>query len=250
MEAVDTGALKRVADEEEEPQKAGGVKKGRVSFRERWGLTGELSHSEGSGSSPVFPQLSPNEWLYLRGDVSSPDGSTRGGRRKGVRMGENEMSYFYRSCGFVLLCSPHLLFLPMQVSLSIVSLNVRSMRSASRLRMVLAYLENLKADIIFLQECALPFRASYREWERRCPHGPSVWSGSNENRADGVAVLVHNKGVEVVGHTVVKPGRAALVSFCFGGVVFRAINVYAPVVRQDRFEGGVVGKKIKLKVSL
>ena len=83
MEALETGVLKRVAEEEEEPQKEGGVKKGRVSFRERWGLMGQLSDSEGSGSSPVFPQLPPNEWPYLKGDASSPDGSTKVGPEKG-----------------------------------------------------------------------------------------------------------------------------------------------------------------------
>ncbi|KAJ8352503.1 hypothetical protein SKAU_G00239790 [Synaphobranchus kaupii] len=44
--------------------------------------------------------------------------------------------------------------------------------------------------------------ASLKEWERRWLQGPSLWSGSEENRSDGEAVLVHNSQVEVTGSMV------------------------------------------------
>ena len=124
----------------------------------------------------------------------------------------------------------------MEVTLSVATLNVRSIKTAMRAQQVMGFLETVKADIICLQECGLPFRSSYGEWERRWPHGPSVWSGSDNNRADGVAVLTHNSLVRVVGHTVVEPGRVLVVSLSFGGVAFRVVNVYAPALKQDRFQ--------------
>ncbi|KAJ8353021.1 hypothetical protein AAFF_G00121140 [Aldrovandia affinis] len=87
----------------------------------------------------------------------------------------------------------------MQKHISVATLNVRSLRSELRAQSVLTFLEGVSADIICLQECGLPFRSSYGEWERKWPLGPSLWSGSEENPADGVAVLVRNRGVEVVG---------------------------------------------------
>ncbi|KAJ8349186.1 hypothetical protein AAFF_G00183440 [Aldrovandia affinis] len=92
----------------------------------------------------------------------------------------------------------------MQEHISVATLNVRSLRSELRAQSVLTFLEGVSADIICLQECGLPFRSSYGEWERKWPHGPSLWSGSEENPADGVAILVRNRGVEVVGSTVDK----------------------------------------------
>ena len=124
----------------------------------------------------------------------------------------------------------------MEVTLSVATLNVRSIKTAMRAQQVMGFLETVKADIICLQECGLPFRSSYGEWERRWPHGPSMWSGSDNNRADGVAVLTHNSLVRVVGHTVVEPGRVLVVSLSFGGVAFRVVNVYAPALKQDRFQ--------------
>ena len=75
------------------------------------------------------------------------------------------------------------------VALSVATVNVRSMRSVSRAQSVLAFLGGVQADIICLQECWLPFW-SYRPWEKRWPHGPSLWSGSDDNKCDGVAVLI------------------------------------------------------------
>ena len=69
---------------------------------------------------------------------------------------------------------------PQHVTLSVATVNVRSMRSVSRAQSVLAFLGGVQADIICLQECWLPFRRSYRPWEKRWPHGPSLWSGSDE----------------------------------------------------------------------
>ncbi|KAJ8358250.1 hypothetical protein AAFF_G00020050 [Aldrovandia affinis] len=124
----------------------------------------------------------------------------------------------------------------MQEHISVATLNVRSLRSELRAQSVLTFLEGVSADIICLQECGLPFRSSYGEWERKWPHGPSLWSGSEENPADGVAILVRNRGVEVVGSTVVCCGRALLVSLSFHGVLFHLLNVYCSPQKQARWE--------------
>ena len=81
----------------------------------------------------------------------------------------------------------------MSSEFKIATLNVRSFRSAVRAQTVLTYLGTVEADVICLQECSLPFRSSYEEWKRRWPHGPSFWSGSEENRADSVTVLVQGR---------------------------------------------------------
>ena len=56
-----------------------------------------------------------------------------------------------------------------------------------------------------------------------------------ECRADGVAVLVKNSRVMVKEHTVVCPGRARSVNFCFCGINSNALNAYAPVEKQARW---------------
>ncbi|XP_061119290.1 tol-Pal system protein TolA-like [Conger conger] len=78
MEAAQAGVMKRLADEVVGPEKESGVKKGRVSFRERWGLLAGESDSEPTASSPVFPQLSPNEWPYLGVDPPTTGGAPGG----------------------------------------------------------------------------------------------------------------------------------------------------------------------------
>lgn len=86
------------------------------------------------------------------------------------------------------------------MTLHISTLNVRSVRSGVRAQTVLSFLKSFKSDVFLLQECALPFLKNYREWEK-WPQGTSIWSGSNENRADGVAILINNPLVQVKGST-------------------------------------------------
>ena len=42
------------------------------------------------------------------------------------------------------------------------------------------------------------------KWEQMWSHGPSVWSGSNNNKNDGVAVLIKNPHVLVKGRTIIE----------------------------------------------
>ena len=119
--------------------------------------------------------------------------------------------------------------------LSAATVNVRSMRSVSRAQSVLAFLGGVQADIICLQECWLPFRRSYRLWEKHWLHGPSLWSGSNENKCDGIAVLIKNKMVGMVESTIVRCGRILKVVLRFCGVTINVLNVYSPQ-RQSRWE--------------
>lgn len=88
---------------------------------------------------------------------------------------------------------PYLSFLTvLLMTLTLSTLNVRSVRSQLRAKTILSFLQTQNCDIWLLQECALPFMKNYRKWEEQWPHSTSLWSGSNQNRADGVAVLIKN----------------------------------------------------------
>ena len=76
----EAGPLKRLAEEGEGPEER--AKRGRGGMRERWGLIGSLSDSDTGGSSPVFPQTSPNQQPFA-GDLSSSPGSTVGEEKDG-----------------------------------------------------------------------------------------------------------------------------------------------------------------------
>ncbi len=51
---------------------------------------------------------------------------------------------------------------------------------------------------------------NYRELEEL-----SIWSGSNFNKNDGVAILINNLNILVKGSTVVRDGRALLANLTF-----------------------------------
>ena len=112
------------------------------------------------------------------------------------------------------------------MSLTISSINVRSVRTPTRAQSVLSLLNNIKSDVFLLQECALPFLQTYRDWEQRWAAGPSLWSGSHYSRADGVAILIKNPHILVKGSTVVREGRALLAQLTFLGRDFNILNVY------------------------
>ncbi|XP_028823024.1 uncharacterized protein LOC114779014 [Denticeps clupeoides] len=106
----------------------------------------------------------------------------------------------------------------------ITTLNVRSIKSMVRAQSILSFLSAINADIFLLQECSLPFFKSYKKWENLWAHGPSIRSGSNENKADGV--LCKNPHIEVKGSTVVRPGRVLLTHLTFLDRDFKVLNVY------------------------
>lgn len=75
------------------------------------------------------------------------------------------------------------------MALTFSTINVRSVRTKMRAQSVLSFLNTVTSDVILLQECAIPFLKAYNQWQDMWPQ-PSIWSGSNENKNDGVAVLV------------------------------------------------------------
>lgn len=66
--------------------------------------------------------------------------------------------------------------------------------------------------------------------------GPSIWSGSNLNKNDGVAILIKNPNILVKGSTVVREGRALLANLNFLGIDFNVLNVYGFTGKNDRYE--------------
>ena len=65
---------------------------------------------------------------------------------------------------------------------------------------------------------------------------PSIWSGSNENKNDGVAILINNPHILVEGSTVVREGRALLANLTFNGQAFNLLNIYGFNDKHDRYD--------------
>ena len=103
-----------------------------------------------------------------------------------------------------------------------------------RAQSVLSFLERFNSDVFLLQECGLPFLSSYSKWEDKWQHGPALWSGSNFNKNDGVAILIKTPQVVMKGSTVVVGGRALLANCTFMGRDFNVLNVYGFNDKHDR----------------
>ncbi|XP_047659653.1 uncharacterized protein LOC125139491 [Tachysurus fulvidraco] len=67
-------------------------------------------------------------------------------------------------------------------------------------------------------------------------HLPSLWSGSNFNRSDGVAILIKNPHILVKGSTVVRAGRALIANLTFLGSDFNVLNIYGFTDKNSRYE--------------
>lgn len=124
----------------------------------------------------------------------------------------------------------------LMTTLTIATLNVRSVRSLIRVQSILSFLSTLPADMFLLQECAIPFFKNYNKWAEEWPYGPSMWSGSNSNKADGVALLVKNPHLLVMGSTVVRDGRILLINASFLGREFKVLNIYGHAEKNDRYD--------------
>lgn len=121
------------------------------------------------------------------------------------------------------------------MTITLSTINVRSVKSRVRATSILSCLKSFNSDVFLLQECCLPFLTSYRDWEGLWPL-PSVWSGSNENKNDGVAILINNPLVLVKGSTVVRDGRALLTHLSFMGQDFKLLNIYGFNNKHDRYD--------------
>ena len=144
---------------------------------------------------------------------------------KGTKLPQTVFSLLMHSC----------LLNTILMILTFSTLNVRSVKSRVRAQTILSFLNNFKSDVFLLQECALPFLKNYRIWEEKWPH-KSLWSGSNENRNDGVAILIKNPSILVKGSTVVRDGRALLAHLTFMGRDFNLLNIYGFNNKNDRHD--------------
>ena len=79
------------------------------------------------------------------------------------------------------------------------------------------------------------FSKEYTQWEEKWPH-KSIWSGSNENKNDVVAILIKNPSILVKGSTVVRDGRALLAHLTFMGRDFNLLNIYGHNDKNDRYD--------------
>ena len=129
----------------------------------------------------------------------------------------------------------YLLLLTVLMTLTFSTINVRSVKSVIRAQTVLSFLNSFKSDVFLIQECGLPFLTHYRKWEKLWPL-TSIWSGSNENRNDGVAILLKNPLIQVKGSTVVRDGRAILAHLSFMGKDFKLLNIYGFNDKNDRYD--------------
>jgi exonuclease III len=130
----------------------------------------------------------------------------------------------------------HTLLTILLMALTISTINVRSVKSNIRAQSVLSFLKTFKSDVFLLQECGLPFLTNYRKWEEIWTPGHSIWSGSNFNKNDGVAILIKNPNILVKGSTVVRDGRAILANLTFLGKDFNILNVYGFTDKNNRYE--------------
>ena len=121
------------------------------------------------------------------------------------------------------------------MTLTFSTINVRSVKSRVRAQSVLSFLSSFKSDVFLIQECGLPFLKQYKQWEEMWPQA-SIWSGSNENKNDGVAILIKNPHVLVKGSTVVRSGRALLAHLTFMGQDFNLLNIYGFNEKNDRYD--------------
>ncbi|KAJ7988617.1 hypothetical protein DPEC_G00311070 [Dallia pectoralis] len=64
--------------------------------------------------------------------------------------------------------------------------------------------------------------------------GDSEWSGSNVDRADGVAILLKNPNIHFTKITYTDPGRLIVAEISYHNTKVKLINVYAPTNQQER----------------
>lgn len=101
---------------------------------------------------------------------------------------------------------------------------------------VFSYLHNADHDICLLQECNIRFRLDYKQLEDRWTYGQSIWSGDNNNKSSGVAILFRGNDLKVLKTQEVVNGRLIYADVKLDNICFRVINVYCPTDLQGRKE--------------
>lgn len=122
----------------------------------------------------------------------------------------------------------------MLATLTVTTVNVRSIQDHKKRADVFSHISSLKSDIICIQECNLPHQQHYTELQQEWRFGGSVWSGSNIARADGVAILLRNPNIKIISTSTPVPGRLITATLKVNNSIVKIINVYAPTNQQER----------------
>lgn len=72
---------------------------------------------------------------------------------------------------------------------------------------MLQTLDQIEADVICLQECQLFSQKSSSLFSKHWPHGPAMFSGSEDIRTAGVAILKKGDTVCLLQHKKIVAGR-------------------------------------------
>lgn len=118
--------------------------------------------------------------------------------------------------------------------LSIVTLNTRGLNDPIKCQTVFDLLYSGGGDIFLLQECNIPYKDNYKLYKDRWTYGESVWSGDNQNKTSGVAILFRDQSFSIQRVQKVIDGRILCVDIEGNGARLRVINIYCPSDLQDR----------------
>lgn len=119
------------------------------------------------------------------------------------------------------------------MTVTVVSLCVGSV--LTRWEQVELFLNQINADILCLQVCGIPGGKEYSRFESRWKWELSFWSGTNENRAAGVAILIRNPETEVARLEEVVCGRLLHLTPKVKETVVEFSNVCTPAERDVNF---------------
>ncbi|KAJ1184562.1 hypothetical protein NDU88_001368 [Pleurodeles waltl] len=101
---------------------------------------------------------------------------------------------------------------------------------------MLSFLAAQNHDVCFLQECRILHAQSYSQLERQWTHGPSFWSGVNNCKSSGVAILIKGRHFTTDRVTKQVNCRVLVVDGSCSGEPIRLINIYAPPKKNERLE--------------
>ncbi|KAJ8014633.1 hypothetical protein DPEC_G00017660 [Dallia pectoralis] len=120
------------------------------------------------------------------------------------------------------------------MSVTISTLNTRSIRYPDRRRTVLGHITTKPAYIFLLQECGIPYKEMDGLMEEEWTLGSSFWSGTNIAREDGVGILMTNPYIRPKSSRVVESGRILVLDMEIQGSPLRVVNVYGPTNVAER----------------
>ena len=121
------------------------------------------------------------------------------------------------------------------------SYNVKGLNSAVKRLKVLAELEHLRADVVFIQESHLTIDANIKLYSPVYP----VWfyGDSISKRARGVAIgFTRGFGFTLEARLTDPEGRFLFLKIKFENVIYTLANIYAPNVHPTQYLGKILGK--------